>query len=48
MAYVDKNLFYYFLFITENWTFQSKFVQKMRFGEFIPLDRNETFSFYHF
>ena len=27
---------------------QSKCLQKRRFCEFIPLDMNETFSFYHF
>ena len=35
----------YFL---KNLTSQSKCLEKRSFCEFIPLDRNETFSFYHF
>ena len=41
----DKNFFYCLL---KNWTSQLKYLQKGRFSELIPLDRNETFSFYHF
>ena len=39
------NLFHLFL---KNLTSQSKFLEKRRFCEFIPLDMYERFSFYHF
>ena len=37
----DKNLLYTsFYLLLKNLTFQSKYLQKRRFWEFIPLDRN--------
>ena len=35
-----------FYLLLKNWTSQMKCLQKGRFSEFIPLDKNERFSFY--